>query len=225
MANQASTVLEHNGSKYNLQQLITIAGGCPLVDTGNLMFHGHVGKPLEERFQVKLHGAEAPAAKEAIIFKQEGAYTVLFGQVGPRARLVSTPALKKARIEKQEPATAERVAASTASGAMADKMQQAFSHKTNNSGLSGAVVRPNQHPTPREQTLTHQVRRDARGNAVSGYSEMTHHQQQRSQQGTRSFDRGQETSQRPAGFTSTRTDRNSGHNPQYSANRGAYKKP
>ncbi len=140
MTKFGGTVLEFNGNKYNLHNLLIIAGAAPKIDIEGITFNNDISKhdaEIKEQFKVTYHNGEPPEAKELIIFKQEGGYTILhgFGLLAEeelskaklsKARLLSTPALKKARFEKEEPATAERVLSSSASGAMADKMQQAF---------------------------------------------------------------------------------------------------
>lgn len=131
MTKFGGTVLEFNGNKYNLHQLIQIAGAAPRVDTNGLKFIGKAdGSEIPPEYTLTYHNGEPLPAKELVIFKINGAYMVLHGRefmaTARHARLLSTPALKKARFEKEEPASAERVLSSSASGAMADKMQQAF---------------------------------------------------------------------------------------------------
>lgn len=212
MTKFGGTVLEFNGNKYNLHNLIQMAASAPKIDIEGVVFNNDISKKPEEikdQFKVTYHNGVPEDVKELIIFKQEGGYTILvgFGLLAfeelhkaklSKARLISTPALKKARFEKDapvgDPPTTERVLNSSASGAMADKMQQAFvsapraavkqerferqpvtpppdvqTRKVQNSNLSGAHYDPSKAGPTGHSSLTQQTR-------AAGYSEMTSHQ-------------------------------------------------
>lgn len=184
MSNYGGIVLEFNGNKYNLHSLTQIAGSAPRIDIENIVFNNDISKHDEEiaaQFKVTYHNGTPPPAKELIVFKQEGGYTILLGHdlladetltkaKHSKARLISTPALKKTRFEKDapvgDPPTVERVLNSAASGPMADKMQQAF---------TGA-------PKRYESNHTQRLDRSTERNSVTGthkpagYSDMTSHQ-------------------------------------------------
>lgn len=168
MSKAEGIVMELNGSKYDLTKVLAVAASAPRVTLRGLPINGRSG-PARPEHKVTFHNGEPPAAKEVIIFKQHDGYTILFGEdlyanPADTARLLSTPALKKARFEKEEAATPERVQSSSATGAMADKMQQAYSRR--------------QPYTPTHQAGDMDTRRfDApvRQPRPAGYSDMTTH--------------------------------------------------
>ena len=136
MNKNAGIVLEFNGHQYDLQKLMAIAKTCPRVELAGLTLNDE-NHPNASEHEVSFIPANAtPVAEIVVIFKQHGNYTVLMGrELMPggsagvkalKAHLLSTPAMKKVRIEKHEPASVEQVVSSVATGTMADKMQQAF---------------------------------------------------------------------------------------------------
>lgn len=182
MTKTTAAVLELNGNKYDLQKLLVAAKSYPLVDLGNLKLNTDPRHPNHKEHIVTIHNGPAPEAKEMFIFKQHDGYTVLHGEqfIGQatKARLVSSPSLKKVRFEQSQPATPERVQASSATGAMAEKMQSAYGgNKIQNSTAFGSHQRRDGvdlSAAKNSHGLNEQ--RFGRNGSPSGYQPMTNHQ-------------------------------------------------
>lgn len=140
MNKNTGVVMQFAGAKYDMAKLMGLLGTCPKVKINELQFNGPAKDDKEAadpRFQelrkdqiVTYHGEPAEYPQCVIVVKQHGKYTFLYGE-GVRdafaeAYLVTSHTLKKVRYEQSQPATAERVMASAASGPMANKMQEAF---------------------------------------------------------------------------------------------------
>lgn len=155
MNKNAGTVMEFAGAKHDMGKLMALAGTCPEIPVGGLKLNEDDDHPLRSAQLVTFHNKEPEPAEVVLLYKQHGNYTVLYGReligktvagkVVATARLITTHVLKRVRYEAAVPATAERVVSSSASGAMADKMQEAFRFdpsknnvKVNNAAVSGA---------------------------------------------------------------------------------------